>query len=191
MHHTQYTSHSSLCIVCLCNPALIHCLHFILQLDDATTNEELDAIFNHQQNITLVDASRWSTTTSINIKTKSQLIQDLIIEEIIEKRRQMDSLRKGLGKFALLSICQTHPDKCRSLFVFSARKVTFQDINNLIHEPVAGNEESMNVFEWFMTYLQSRQDEESGMISKSNNSLCVGICALIIALFGDTIKVTG
>ena len=73
----------------------------------------------------------------------------------------MESLRKGLGKFGVLSQCQTYPQTCRELFVHSEKRVLYADFQNLMVAPT--NTEHREVFEWFNNYLKAREGESTGM----------------------------
>ena len=133
-----------------------------LKLDDATSDEDIDLLLNEPKYMALVDSSRWSATTAINVSMKSSLIQGLIVEEVIGKRRgQMENLRKGLAKFgSMLSICQRYPQKCKTLFVYSEREVLYTDFLKLM-APIHDDRHS-EVLQWFRDYLKAREKEKTG-----------------------------
>lgn len=138
-----------------------------LQLDAASSNEDIDSLLNDQEYMTLVNTSRWSITDSINIQSKNILIQGLIIDEVLGKRScQIESLRKGLGTLGVLSLCQRYPQQSQCLFVYSETKVQFSTFEKLIVAPVDQDERKAEVFEWFLMYLKTRESEETGIYRK-------------------------
>ena len=101
-----------------------------------------------------------------DVCTKSSLIQGLIIDEVIGKRQaQIGSLRRGLGKFGILSLCQKEPEMCKPLFVQVEKELTYKDFENMMIKPVT--EEHEEVFRWFLTYLKARENEKSGLRMQS------------------------
>ena len=98
-------------------------LVLILKLDDAASDEDIDLLLNEPKYMALVDSSTWSATTAINVSTKSSLIQGLVVEEVIGKRRQMENLRKGLAKFgSMLSIFQRYTHRSARLCLCIVRE---------------------------------------------------------------------
>ena len=133
---------------------------FVLQLDMASTKDEVDELLSRREFMTIVDSSRWSLTATITLATKSQLIQRLIIDEVIEKRRQqMENLKKGLERLEVLSICLEHPEVCKSLFVHSKRELTLTSLWLIRCDDI----QNSTVFVWFKDYLRSRESEKTGI----------------------------
>ena len=54
---------------------------YYFQLDQVTTQEQLDKLFEIEKNMTIVNTSGWSITKEITL-----LIQNLIYDEVIGKR---------------------------------------------------------------------------------------------------------
>ena len=58
----------------------------ILQIDAASNDTELGDIVDDSTNMAIINSSSWRVTKSIDCKSKFQLGQTLLIEEILHKR---------------------------------------------------------------------------------------------------------
>lgn len=67
----------------------------------------------------IVNASNWSPIRAINLASKADLLQELILAEVVDKRHhQLKSLRVGMDYLSLTSLLKRYPDKLRHLFVY-------------------------------------------------------------------------
>ena len=63
----------------------------------------MDSIISISENITIINSSKWSPVQPVNIMTKSTLLQQLIYEEVIDKRHcQLNGIKRGLEYFGMV-----------------------------------------------------------------------------------------
>lgn len=122
----------------------------------------------------LVNSSNWSPVQPINIKTKHDLLQELVYWEVVGKRhKQLCSLRKGLDYLGLLALCKKHPVELRHLFLYNNNlQIRSDELLRLFDfnvEPV------LHVLDWFKEYIQLRAEEGSSKWVHviTNESVCM------------------
>ena len=94
----------------------------------------------------LINASNWSPTQAITATTKSSLLQQLVYEEVIEKRhKQILDLKKGLQMFRLVSLMRRYPHQLQSLLVYK--------MLGLFHFGEHDNEKQKATITWFKEYI--------------------------------------
>lgn len=124
----------------------------------AKTDEEIDSILSVPENMTIINSSKWSPVQPINIMTKSTLLQQLIYEEVIDKRHcQLNGMKKGLEYFGLVSLCKRYPEKLCPILVHQEKPLeasTFINLFNLTWSSLEANEQQ--IIQWFFDYLKER-----------------------------------
>lgn len=145
--------------------ALCIMLSYYLQLDHASTDEEIDVILDKNENMALINASNWFPTQKITMASKASLLQELVYEELIEKRyKQILDLRKGLQMFRLVSLMRKHPDQLKSLLVYDSFLLDADTMLGLFKfGPTHENEQEKTAVLWLKGYIQARGTEEKGV----------------------------
>ena len=87
-----------------------------MQMSQVETDAEIQVVLDKPDNMAIVNCSKWSPTQPITPVTKSSLLQELIYEEVVDKRhKQIAGLRKGLQHFSMVTLLKCHP-KLRRVF---------------------------------------------------------------------------
>ena len=105
----------------------------------------------------VLNSSGWPPTKQINTVTKSEFLQCLIFNEVVQKRQSaVQAFCRGLD---LLNICQLvkeHPDLMKAVFLSDNQADFMPDtFINLICTQKPRDEIKAKVYEWFIEYLQS------------------------------------
>ena len=89
-------------------------------MDAATTDEEIDSLLDLPTNTFIINASGWSITESVTIEKKYKLIQHLLIDEVITKRRKnLQAFCLGMECLGVDFLLRSHPDLMMEIFVHS------------------------------------------------------------------------
>lgn len=65
----------------------IYCFSSYLQLDNCENEEDLETIVDLPKYATIINSSGWPCTRTIETRNKSELLQMLVYDEIVTKRR--------------------------------------------------------------------------------------------------------
>ena len=164
-------TYTAVCCVCVCVHAhirekeslslLVHTQ--FTQIDQATTEEALDQILQDPAKMAIVNSSRWPVTKSINLCTKSELVQAIMEEELLSKRGDnIRAFQKGLSVMGFMTLCLNNPDVTKSLFVYEDRPLTASVflqppvMSKLITKPDQSKVNQVNAFNWFVKYINER-----------------------------------
>ena len=118
----------------------------------------------------LINASNWPPTQSITTSSKSTLLQELIYEEVIEKRRkQIRNMRKGLRIFKLVSLMRKYPRQLRPLLVYSDSSLNVDTMISLFQFGCYKDKSKQIIISW--------QDYRTGQVKQkaSYSNLCTMI----------------
>ena len=91
---------------------------FLLQLNGASTEDEIDQVFDGPGNLSILNNSKWGHTKAITVENKAALLQHLILEEVIV--RWEDNLKAfilGLELLGLRSVIKIYPTLMKPLFM--------------------------------------------------------------------------
>lgn len=89
-------------------------------MDTAETNEEIDSLLDVPTNTYIINASGWSITENITTEKKYKLIQHLLIDEVITKRRKnLQAFCLGMECLGVDFLVRSHPDLMKEIFVHS------------------------------------------------------------------------
>ena len=69
----------------------------ILQLDNATSQDDINDIIDDPRYMAIVNSSGWPTTKSITTASKSEFLQQLTLNEVILKRQHAIKAVPGTG----------------------------------------------------------------------------------------------
>lgn len=135
-------------------------MYFLFQIDQCVTDEEIDNLFEQDEKkdtyIAIVDASGWPTTEAVNSKSKSTLVQQLVIDELINKRKtSLDELRKGLKLSGVFGLMQDHPKLFSQAFIHIEQKLTPVYIKELLASFRPEDYPQCQAYDWFIDFLDS------------------------------------
>ena len=92
----------------------------MLQLDVATTDDQIDTLVDLPSNTFIINASGWSITENITVEKKYTLIQHLLIDEVITKRRKnLQAFCLGLQSLGVDYLVRAYSDLMKEIFVHS------------------------------------------------------------------------
>jgi len=134
-----------------------------MQMSKAETETEIDNVLN-KPDMTIVNCSKWSPTQPIIPVTKASLLQELIYDEVVDKRhKQIDGLRKGLQQFDMISLLKRYPTKLGRAFVHQGCLLDAPKLLNLIDLNSKGFTEKQEcIVKWFIEYIECRATENRG-----------------------------
>ena len=147
--------------------------YLFLQLDRANTDGEIDVVLDKNENMALVNASNWPPTQRITTASKSSLLQELVYEELLEKRyKQILDLRKGLQMFRLVSLMRRYPDQLRSLLVYGGSSLDAETMLGLFQFGSREDERERATLLWLKEYIKARSTEKEGVFSLLKAHTC-------------------
>ena len=148
-----------------------------MQMSKAETEADIEAVLDKPDNMAIVNCSKWSPTQPITPVTKTSLLQELIYDEVVDKRRkQIAGLRKGLQQFDMISLLKCYPTKLGRAFVYHGSLLDASKLLSLIDLNTKGFTEKQEcIVKWFTEYIECRATENRG---QSFSPLCVCICDL-------------
>lgn len=139
--------------------ALLH--SFINDIRNADTREQLDDLLdestsNGQVNSQIVNGSSWDITRVIGVEDRSDLISELIIDELLRKRlTQLTALRQGLNISGVLHCITLHRELLKQLFT-PAKEVTPQASLASLALPTFEAESKQQIaYGWFLQFVNT------------------------------------
>ena len=92
------------------NVAILPACTLLLQLDEAKTIDEIDALVDQPASMFIINQSGWSIIEPVTMENKASLLQHLIWEEVILRREgNIQAFKQGLDCLKLLQLMQTWP----------------------------------------------------------------------------------
>ena len=111
----------------------------------------------------IINSSSWPVTKSIDCKSKFQLGQTLLIEEILHKREaNIRALRRGMDVLGFFKLCSEHPEKNKKALpphTYSTRFVTILFLMHERTEKPADNPKHAVAFTYFMKCINEKAKE--------------------------------
>lgn len=109
--------------------------------------------------MTIINNSGWDHTNPVNLHTKDNLVQGLIVDEVIGKReRQLRAMRRGLQHLGVLDLLLKHPKQTEELFIYKAGAghVCFTTIRSCLTTKQTTSSCEQQAMEWLLEYLEAR-----------------------------------
>ena len=89
VHYIACTCARSMLLVVVTLFIFIYLCSLISQIDHAINENEIDQILEDPAKMAIVNSSRWPVTKLINMNTKSELVQEIMVgRAAIKERRQ-------------------------------------------------------------------------------------------------------
>ena len=147
------------------SPCVLLVYFFSSQIDQATTENAIDQILQDPAKMAIVNSSRWLITKPINVHTKSELVQEIMVEELLSKRGDnIRAFQNGLSVMEFMTFCHKHPTLTKELFVYRGRPLTASVflqppvMSKRIRKPDHSDVDRVNSFNWFMKYINERSN---------------------------------
>ena len=98
-------------------------VNFVLpsvQVDRTEIDEEIDHILDEPSGLFVVNNSGWSHTEAITVQNKTTLLQYLIWDEVINKRKyHVTAMQRGMERVDFLQLVTTYPHVTKPLLVYT------------------------------------------------------------------------
>ena len=111
----------------------------------------------------IINSSSWPVTKCIDCRSKFQLGQTLLIEEVLHKREaNIRALRRGMHVLGFFKLCNEYPEKTKPLFLYTPAPLDSSRFFSLMHERTdkpADNSKQAVAFTYFMKYVNERAKE--------------------------------
>ena len=133
-------------------------LDFVEKLDSAVNQQTIDEILENDPQKEafweVINASEWSSTEVITMHNKALLIQELITNELIQKRMyQVDSFRKGLAVLDFFPILKQHKDQAKSLICHQEQPITADQFKSFLLTKGNQTHAEKQAYTWFLEYV--------------------------------------
>ena len=128
----------------------------IHKMDEASTQEDIDAILDVPEYLEVINGSGWPCTQTVAISNKNEIVQGLIAEEVIRKRmKSMDDLRKGLNVTGILALMGSYPAQLKKFFVDGDNTITAEEFKRQFSKECVMPIEypACQVYKWYMEYI--------------------------------------
>ena len=103
----------------------------------------------------IVNSTGWPTTKCITTSSKSEFLQQLILNEVILKRQQaINALCRGLDRLNFVKLLRDNCDLMKSIFIYDVQQpLTAAKLIQVISTPKPDDAHLKQVYEWFIQYL--------------------------------------
>lgn len=129
-----------------------------MQIDQAPNDEALDVILDDRENMAIINCSRWPITKTVTMNTKTELVQILLVEELLNKRLDnIRALKRGLMVLGFADMCRTNIDLTSSLFLHISREFLAVDFLNLVCKQPPLTPKQHDAYRWFIKFVQERE----------------------------------
>ena len=134
-------------------------LFVYLQLDNATTEEEIDTLFDKPSYQMILNSSRWSIIEAVDNSNKCLVQQQLILEEVLIRREaNLQAFSRGLDVLGVAKMIQNYPDLLRLLFVAHNCTITSAKFKDLVQSSPIDSEEE-RAYQLFIEFIDHIEGE--------------------------------
>ena len=163
--------------------------HFHLQLDNSISQDDINDVIDDPRYMAIVNSSGWPTTKCITTISKSEFLQQLILNEVVLKRQHaIQALCRGLDHLNVAKLLQKNCDLMQPVFLCDAnRPLTAEMLIRLISTPKPEEERFGEVYDWFLQYLTESSCRKATL--EEILSFTTGLTKIPPMGLKDTIKV--
>ena len=129
-----------------------------MQLSEAETDGDVVQAIESESSSAIISMSKWPACRLVTMASKHTLCQNLIVEELVEKRlRNVFAFRRGLEIGHLLPLITRFPAQFRKLFTHSTSEcsLTAARLVALIETERPVEPRKREVYDWFIEYVRS------------------------------------
>ncbi len=106
----------------------------------------------------IINCSRWPITKAVTMNTKTELVQILLVEELLNKRLDnIRAMKRGLMVLGFADMCRTNIDLTSSLFLHIPREFLAVDFLNLVSKQPPLTPKQHDTYRWFVKFVQERE----------------------------------
>ena len=136
-------------VYCAGNDTVTCLLH--IQLNNVSTQVELDDLLDEERFSAIVNASGWPTTKRLTIRNKAEFLDGLVNQELLLKRgTQISAFGRGLEFLGVLSAIRSHWEELKPAFVHTETMLTAEVFCCAIKSPPP----SRKTYDWFIQHLK-------------------------------------
>ena len=129
-----------------------------MQLDNATSMDEIDQIIDLPESAAILNCSGWSIVEPVTMGNRYRLIECLIKEEVISKREtNLKAFFRGLNLLNVGDLIVAHPKIMEPVFVFKHDKLTadsFMALVGSVKPPSPTHSRAFGFFRDYVCYLE-------------------------------------
>ncbi|XP_065067608.1 G2/M phase-specific E3 ubiquitin-protein ligase-like [Rhopilema esculentum] len=136
--------------------------NFVEKLDSSINQQAIEEILDNDPQKEafweIINASEWSSTEAITMQNKALLIQELITNELMQKRMyQVISFRKGLAVLNFFPILKKHKDQAKTLLCYQASVITAEQFKSLLLPKGDQTHAEKQAYTWFLDNIQESE----------------------------------
>ena len=144
-------------------------------MSDASSEDEIDQLIDQPANCYILNACGWSLTEPIVPSNKLQFLQQLMVDEVLNKReRNLKAFMCGLQVLGIIELVKAHPDLTRQLFVSEKKTMTPECFMKLVVSVCPAKPDERRAFGFFEKYVSTLNGEYSECLL-----LCDCVCACV------------
>ena len=133
---------------------------FLLQLDHASTVDEINTVIDDPRYAGILNSCGWPTTKCITATSKTEFLQCLVHNEVIHKRLgAIQAFCQGLEHLNVVTLLRQNVDVMKPVFLCQKESLTPEAFLSLISTPKPNNETKGLVYDWFVEYIRSTSKE--------------------------------
>ena len=130
-----------------------------MQIDQAADDEVLDQLLDDRENMAIINCSRWPVTKPVTMNTKTELVQTLLVEELLNKRLDnIRAMKRGLTVLGFVDMCQTNLSLTSPLFLYTPKEFLAVDFLNLVSKQLPLSRRQQDAYRWFINYIHEREN---------------------------------
>ncbi len=124
-----------------------------MQMNVANSNGEVNTLLDEAQYMALVNASGWPTSKVVDVNSKNDLLQQLLVNEVIRNRaKQMQLFRRGLKILGFHQLVLLYPNKSEVLFLYQQSPFTGKQFLELVTSPEPEQQSEKTAYQYFIEY---------------------------------------
>ena len=124
-------------------------------MDHSTTLDQINDILDDPRYAAILNSSGWPITKCINTTTKTEFLQCLIHNEVVQKRlKSVQSFCQGLEHLKVVTLLRKNPDLMKPVFLFQWHQALTSDVFLSLVSTPKPKEQKLKVY-WFVEYVQS------------------------------------
>ena len=140
------------------NAATENIHNLIEELDTAKSDQAIKELLGENSKSgaywEIVNACHWPISEAIGIHNKSELIQEIIYNEVIRSRKDViQEIKHGLDVIGFFGFMSKHPHQFKILFCATEEKFGPDEFKALLLESKPSNFAEQQAFEWFNEFI--------------------------------------
>ena len=131
-----------------------------LQLNNVTSQREIDELLDEDRYLAIVNACGWPPTKLLTPKNKAEFLNGLIYQEVVTKREPaIAAFGKGLELLGVLTLLRQHQQVMRGALVYYPNKLSAQEFCNLVKSRPPLGRQKLQIYRWFLDYVHDRDTD--------------------------------